>query len=143
MTLPLFLAAFEAGTKSHPPAIFYALSVLAATANLVFGRTLIARKVPAYDMRAFAVGVRLGFSFLGHSMLFTLGHKAWYKPIGILFGIVAIYSAIFACSDALQHAFIFFRSKPPKEEDTNAYAPNDLEKDDSTGLRAVTGAYTV
>lgn len=135
LTLPLFLAAFEAITKTHPPIILYALSVLSATANLAFGGTLITRKVPAYDiptLRAFTVGVLLGFSFLGHSLLFLFGQKAWYKPIGTLFGVVAIYSAIFACSDAFQHAFLFFRSKVNKEYDRNSHAA--LENDDSTGL---------
>lgn len=120
LILPLFLSALEARTQSHVPLALYAITVATAMANLGFGAALITRKVPAYDiptLRAFAVGVLLGTAFLGSSLLFVAGPSKFYEPFGVLFGAIAVYAAIFACSDALQHARLFLRSKWTSEAD--------------------------
>lgn len=120
LILPLLLSALEAGTHSHVPLALYSITVATAMANLGFGAALITRKVPAYDiptLRAFAVGVLLGTAFLGSSLLFVAGPSKFYEPFGVLFGAIAVYAAIFACSDALQHARLFLRSKWNSEAD--------------------------
>jgi hypothetical protein len=114
LLFPLLLAAFEAATGAAPPIALYLLTVAMAASNLSFGGALITRKVPGYDiptLRAFAVGLSLGLAFLGHSLLFVCGQHAWYRPIGALFGGISVYAAIFAWSDALQHARLFMSSK--------------------------------
>mmetsp|Transcript_61530 Transcript_61530/g.91484 ORF Transcript_61530/g.91484 Transcript_61530/m.91484 type:complete len:425 (+) Transcript_61530:33-1307(+) len=113
LLLPLILTWYHAVTGLFPPMPLYFGTVATAIANLSFGGSLICCRVPAYDiptLRAFAVGVSLGFAFLGQSLLFVLGKFAWYQPFGVLFAVTSVYAAVFAWSDALQHAWNFLPS---------------------------------
>lgn len=112
LVLPLVLAAWHTALKGgFPPMGLYASALVVSALNLSMGAQLITRRVPGYDiptLRAFAVGVSLGFAFLGHSLLFVAGPYVWYRPVAYIFGACSVYAAIFAWSDALQHAANFF-----------------------------------
>lgn len=111
LILPIILAGLEVIFESHVPAHLYALTIAAITFNLSCGAVLI-KRIPAYDiptLRAFAVGVSLGSSFMGVSLMLRLGHLLWYEPIGKVFAALSIYAALFAWSDALQHTYQYMR----------------------------------
>lgn len=132
LVLPLILACYNSVTGGLFPSLpLYIATVATAVANLSFGGALIVRRVPGYDiptLRAFAVGVSLGFAFLGHSLLFVLGKYPWYRPVGWVMAAVAVYSTIFAWSDALQHAWNFLFSDQSNNLTTTRTTTNATTK---------------
>lgn len=106
LMLPLVLASDQLVTKGLSLTRLYMVTIGMASMNLLMGAVMIRRRVPAYDiptLRAFAVGVSLGLSFLGHSLLFTAGTLNVYRPFGLFFAAVSVYATAFAWSDAMQH----------------------------------------
>lgn len=112
LILPLLLVVYEAMTGCYAPAGMLVLTVSSVALNLALGAALIPRRIPAYDiptLRAFAVGVLLGWAFLSLSLLFCLGPSDWYEPVGRAGAWLSLYSVIFAWVDALQHAYQYCR----------------------------------
>jgi len=67
---------------------------------------LIPRRIPSYDIptaRAFAVGVTLGLSFVGMSLMWRYGQHEWYRPVGYAFALFSVYSTCLAVVDAGKH----------------------------------------
>lgn len=106
LIVPVFFTIWEAVTSSHVNGLIYFAYIGMVLANVGFGAALIPKRLPAYDiptLRAFAVGVLLAISFTSLSLLFRFGAMAAYKPVGIAFASLSIYTVIFAWSDGLQH----------------------------------------
>lgn len=72
LLLPISLASFELWTNERPNEVLYLIAVICVAGNCIFGAFLISRRIPSFDIptiRAFGVGVTLGLSFVGMSLM--------------------------------------------------------------------------
>jgi hypothetical protein len=127
LILPLAFVVFEALTSTHVPRPLYIAAVLLIALNLGAGTALISRRIPAYDiptLRAFAVGVLLGTSFLGLSLMFWAGPIPAYEPVGRVLALVGCYSVVYAWSDAVQHLHQYLKGNFKAAIGKSVYTPS-------------------
>ncbi|CAF3302388.1 unnamed protein product [Rotaria socialis] len=72
LLLPMGLIIYNSWTNEYPPRYLYLTVVLVVILNCVFGALLIPQRNPSFDIptiREFGVGVTLGLSFVGWSLV--------------------------------------------------------------------------
>ena len=108
LLLPMGLAVYNLWTREAPPGILYFTSIVAIVFNCVFGAFLIPQRIPSFDIptiRAFAVGVTLGLSFVAWSLVWYFGSELWFAPLGYLCGIYSFVTCLLAWNDSLRHIY--------------------------------------
>ncbi|CAF1443469.1 unnamed protein product [Rotaria sp. Silwood1] len=108
LLLPMGLIIYNSWTNEHPPRYLYFIAVLSVTFNCIFGALLIPRRIPSFDIptiRAFGVGVTLGLSFVGWSLVWYFGAESWFAPFGYACAIYSFITCFFAWNDSLQHIY--------------------------------------
>ena len=108
LILPMGLAAYNLWTDQHPPFPLYIAALSCIVFNCVFGALLIPQRIPSFDVptiRAFGVGVTLGLSFVGWSLVWYFGTEPWFAPIGYACGIYSLLTCLLAWNDALKHLY--------------------------------------
>jgi hypothetical protein len=108
LLLPMGLIIYNSWTDQHPPSYLYIIAVLCIVFNCIFGALLIPQRIPSFDIptiRAFGVGVTLGLSFVGWSLVWYFGTEPWFIPFGYLCGIYSFLTCLLAWNDSLQHIY--------------------------------------
>jgi hypothetical protein len=106
LLLPMGLIVYNSWTDEHPHGYFYGLAVLCIVFNCLFGALLIPQRIPSFDVptiRAFGVGVTLGLSFVGWSLVWYFGSETWFAPLGYLCGLYSFLTCLLAWNDSIQH----------------------------------------
>ena len=123
LILPMGLVIYNLWTDQHPPFYLYLTTLACIVLNCLFGALLIPQRIPSFDIptiRAFGVGVTLGLSYVGWSLVWYFGAERWFAPFGYLCGIYSIIACFFALNDSTQHIFIhmtssYYATQPDKE----------------------------
>ena len=108
LLLPMGLIVYNSWTDQHPPQFLYITALICIVFNCIFGAFLIPQRIPSFDVptiRAFGVGVTLGLSFVGWSLVWYFGAEAWFAPIGYLCAFYSLFTCILAWNDSLQHIY--------------------------------------
>ncbi|CAF1298901.1 unnamed protein product [Adineta steineri] len=108
LLLPMCLIIYNSWTDQHPPGYLYGMAVLCIVFNCIFGALLIPQRIPSFDIptiRAFGVGVTLGLSFVGWSLVWYFGAEPWFAPFGYLCAFYSFLTCILAWNDPIQHIY--------------------------------------
>ena len=108
LLLPMTLTIYNAWTDQHPPRYLYIISLICIVFNCIFGALLIPQRIPSFDIptiRAFGVGVTLGLSFVGWSLVWYFGAEPWFTPFGYICGIYSFIACLLAWNDSIQHIY--------------------------------------
>lgn len=108
LLLPMGLLVYNSWTDQHPPSYLYGLAIVCIVFNCVFGAMLIPQRIPSFDVptiRAFGVGVTLGLSFVGWSLVWYFGAETWFAPLGYLCALYSFVTCLFAWNDSIQHIY--------------------------------------
>jgi hypothetical protein len=108
LLLPMYLTIYNSWTDQDPPSYLYIISLLCIIFNCIFGALLIPQRIPSFDVptiRAFGVGVTLGLSFVGWSLVWYFGAEPWFVPFGYICAIYSLITCLLAWNDSLQHIY--------------------------------------
>jgi len=108
LLLPMCLTIYNAWTDQDPPSYLYIIALLCIVFNCIFGALLIPQRIPSFDVptiRAFGVGVTLGLSFVGWSLVWYFGTEPWFTPFGYICAIYSFITCLLAWNDSLQHIY--------------------------------------
>ena len=108
LLLPMGLFIYNSWIDQDPPSYLYAIAVVCIVFNCIFGALLIPLRIPSFDVptiRAFGVGVTLGLSFVGWSLVWYFGAEPWFAPFGYLCAIYSFLTCLLAWNDSLRHIY--------------------------------------
>jgi hypothetical protein len=108
LLLPMSLIIYNSWTDQHPPRYLYIISLICIVFSCIFGALLIPQRIPSFDIptiRAFGVGVTLGLSFVGWSLVWYFGAEPWFTPFGYVCAIYSFLTCLLAWNDSIQHIY--------------------------------------